>query len=72
MATSTSDSGDSRPHYRAFLVRIWRDSDGAPWRASITHVVSGELYKFAELPMVWQHIQHQLGTETDRKGSDGS
>lgn len=72
MAKSTGRTGDSRPHYRAFLVRVWRDRESAPWRASVTHVVGGELHKFTELPEAWEHIQQQLDTEADGEEVDGS
>jgi hypothetical protein len=39
----------SLPHYRAYLVRLWRDDAQEPWRASAQSVQSGEVVRFATL-----------------------
>jgi hypothetical protein len=59
-------------NYHAYLIRIWRDNDQAPWRAATTHVGTGEIHKFASLPLLWLYLQSQLGTLAEESGPDPS
>lgn len=60
-------------NYHAYLVRIWRDNEQAPWRGSATHVTTGEIHKFATLPLLWRYLQSQVGATADEaNGSDSS
>jgi hypothetical protein len=70
MTAGRTEGQDSHPTYRAFLVRLWRDSEHSPWRASITHVVTGEVHKFADPQLVWTHIQLQL--EANDRGAEAT
>jgi hypothetical protein len=70
MTAGRTEGEDSDPTYRAFLVRLWRDSEQSPWRASITHVVTGEVHKFADPQLVWAHIRRQL--EASNKGVEAA
>jgi hypothetical protein len=47
-------------NYHAYLVRIWRDNEQAPWHASTTQVSTGEVQKFADVQMLWRFLQLQL------------
>ena len=60
MTPGREEPPTSIPNYRAYLVRIWRDSEQAPWRATVTFVQTGEVRKFADPQMVWAFIQLQL------------
>lgn len=44
-------------NYCSYLIRIWREKETAPWRASITHVLTGEIHKFADPQMVFDYLQ---------------
>ena len=58
-------------NYHAYLVRIWRDNEQAPWRAATTHVASGEIHKFANVQMLWGYLQLQLETpDVEANGLD--
>ena len=42
---------NTRVHEHVFLVRTWKEADvanNAQWRASVTHVKSGERYYFTD------------------------
>jgi hypothetical protein len=47
----TNDSTNSRflVNYTAYLLRLWQDSDQAPWRASAQCARTGEKFMFAKL-----------------------
>lgn len=58
------------PDYRAYLVRLWRDSERGPWRATLTHVLTAEVHKFGDPHMVWAYIQRQLEDEVEKGKPD--
>jgi hypothetical protein len=43
--------------YQAYMVRIWRDSQHAPWRASTQCVQTGEKRLFADLHTLFAFLQ---------------
>lgn len=51
------------PNYRSYLIRLWRESEAAPWRASVTHVVTGEIRKFATAELLFVTLQGELTDE---------
>ena len=60
-SAGTDNDGQSLElNYYAYLIRIWRDSQHAPWRASVTHVISGDVHRFADPQLAWAHILAQL------------
>lgn len=64
-------SKNSPPHYRAYLVRLWRDGETGPWRASVTHVVTAEVHKFASPQLLWAYLQRQLEEQPEKdNGND--
>jgi hypothetical protein len=64
-----------RPHnYDAFLVRIWRDSQETPWRASVQTVEDGRTIHFNNLQAVYaflelRSIKRDLGKSDSNSGS---
>ena len=46
-------------HYQSFLVRLWRDSPSAPWRASAQNILTGEEQRFANLESLFVFLQSQ-------------
>ncbi len=51
------------PNYRSYLIRLWRESEAAPWRGSLTHVVTGEIRKFATAELLFATLQGELAAE---------
>ncbi len=47
--------------YAAYLLRLWRDGDGAPWRASLENTATGETKPFAEIGMLMAFIKYLTG-----------
>ncbi len=56
MGTSNSESED----YRVFLLRFWRETAEAPWRATLEDPHSGEKRSFATPDHVWVFLQDKL------------
>ena len=48
------------PNYHAYLIRIWRDTEKTPWRASVTHVETGEVHRFGSPDLAWEYLQARL------------
>ena len=51
----------TQPDYLAYLLRLWRDGDGAPWRASLENTSNGEAKPFAEIRMLTAYLEHITG-----------
>jgi hypothetical protein len=45
--------------YHSFLVRLWQDSPGAPWRASAKNVLTGEERRFATMESLFVFLQSE-------------
>jgi hypothetical protein len=43
--------------YEVYVVRVWRDGDGAPWRAWVQRVQTGEERQFASLEGLFVWLQ---------------
>lgn len=46
---------DSRD-YRAFLLRLWREGEGLPWRATLEDPHTGERFNFATLERLFEFL----------------
>lgn len=46
--------------YVAFMVRMWRDSARAQWRASAQSVHTGETVRFASIPMLLHYLHEHV------------
>jgi hypothetical protein len=57
--------------YQAFLVRLWRDSAQAPWRASLAHVATGEVVKFSSPQMLWSYVEQLLEAQPEEPNTAG-
>lgn len=51
--------------YLAFLIRLWKDRAGSPWRASIENPHTGERASFAELPLLFEYLQDRTSGSSD-------
>ncbi|MCA9958256.1 MAG: hypothetical protein R3E31_01700 [Chloroflexota bacterium] len=53
--------GDQKAHdYRAYLLRLWRESESAPWRASLENPHTGERVRFANDEQLFTYLQEQM------------
>ena len=46
--------------YVAFMVRMWRDSARSQWRASAQSVHTGEVVRFASVPMMLHYLHSHV------------
>ena len=51
----------TQPDYLAYLLRLWRDGDGAPWRASLENTSTGEAKPFAEIRVLTAYLEQMTG-----------
>jgi hypothetical protein len=54
------DPMPSRAETHSYLLRIWRDSVDTPWRASIVHIMTGEVVKFGDAHEIYAHLKRQM------------
>ncbi len=47
-------------YYKSFLVRVWRDGDDCPWRASVTHVQTRETQQFINVQALFIYLNDQV------------
>lgn len=66
--TTPNSNEDNRINYRAFLVRVWHDSDGQAKFASAEKIPSGETIRFGELSKLFTYLigaDSSLDADTD-------
>ncbi len=51
-------------NYFSFLLRAWRDHEGAPWRFSLEGTRAGEVVRFTELQGLVTFLENQAGIES--------
>lgn len=55
------------PHYHAFLIRLWRDGDRAPWRISVKNAHTGESRFFSSLDELLAFLARMAGNSPEDK-----
>lgn len=53
------DNAELRDTYRAYLIRLWRDTPDAPWRVSAQSTETGEIIRFADLKALYSFLDSQ-------------
>ena len=56
--------------YVAFMVRMWRDSARAQWRASAQSVHTGETIRFANIPMLLRYLHSHVGHDASHDDNE--
>lgn len=56
-------------NYFSFLLRLWRESDSAPWRASLEDPHTGQRRNFARLQDLFQAIEEETSKQVDKEES---
>jgi hypothetical protein len=59
MTTRMNNALPNPSFYCAFLVRLWRDTPDAAWRASAQSVQSGETVRFGSLQALFEFLDAQ-------------
>ncbi|MFN8496887.1 MAG: hypothetical protein U0641_03460 [Anaerolineae bacterium] len=60
-----SDHLQSPARYHSFLVRLWQDGAGGPWRASAHCVQTGDTLRFASVEAMFAYLAERLGVPLD-------
>ena len=50
--------------YLAYLIRLWQETPGAPWRASTQDVTTDERRGFANLESLFAFLMEQVAQES--------
>ncbi len=50
----------SEGSYVAFMIRMWRDSGGSHWRGSAQSVHTGEVVRFASIPLLLHYLHSHV------------
>jgi len=47
--------------YRSYLIRLWREGPGGPWRSQVHCVGTGQERRFADLAGLFGFLESELG-----------
>ena len=61
--SAQSSGGSSSRRYHAFLLRLWQEEEGAPWRIQMEHPHTHEVVGFASLERLMQFLDEKLTSE---------
>ena len=53
------DKAELHDTYRAYLIRLWRDTPQARWRVSAQSTETGEVIRFADLKALYAFLDSQ-------------
>jgi hypothetical protein len=53
--------------YHSYLLRLWKDGDHTPWRASLEDPRNGTQLNFAELKQLVAYLEKETGEEIGRR-----
>jgi hypothetical protein len=56
-------------NYFSYLLRLWRESDAKPWRASLEDAHTGERRNFARLQDLFKAIEEETSKQVDQETS---
>jgi hypothetical protein len=57
--------------YHSYLLRLWKDGDNTPWRASLEDPRNGTQLNFAELKQLIVYLEKETGEELAGPGNAG-
>jgi hypothetical protein len=52
--------------YLSYLLRLWREGEEAPWRASLESVSTGQVHRFGDVEAMWRFLWEQLERGDDQ------
>jgi hypothetical protein len=61
--SAQASGGSSSRRYHAFLLRLWQEEEGAPWRIQMEHPHTHEVVGFGSLERLMQFLNETLTTE---------
>lgn len=51
----------AQPHYKSYMLRVWREGQEGGWRATLESVTSGEVRAFAHLDQLVAFLEENGG-----------
>lgn len=58
--------------YRSYLVRLWREAPGEPWRCHLHSVGTGQERRFATLARLFEFLEAEASGDASSHGGEGS
>jgi hypothetical protein len=55
------------PNYISYLLRLWRENDAAPWRASLEDAHTGERRNFARLQDLFRLLEEETSKQVNKE-----
>lgn len=55
-----NDSHNQPVNYCSYLVRLWRTQHEVTWRASVQHVQTGDIIRFADIESLCRYLQSHV------------
>ena len=55
------------PRYRAYLLRLWQEQPGAPWRVMLQEVEGDQEWRFCDTTQCFDFIQQRLHKEQNER-----
>ena len=64
------DMARRNPNYSSYMLRLWRQKEGSPWRFSLESVATGEKQPFSDLDAMFAYLNAQIGFAPEIKGNN--
>lgn len=61
--SAQTSGGSSTRRYHAFLLRLWQEEEGAPWRIQMEHPQTHDVVGFHSLERLMQFLNETLTSE---------
>ena len=55
--------------YQAYLLRLWREDETSPWRASLQEARAGQLLNFASVAQLIAYIEQKTAAMAQRQAN---
>jgi hypothetical protein len=56
---------DKPKDYHAYLLRLWRDGEDSPWRATLQDPHTDHTYGFSTMQQLYQFLKAQTQSKTE-------
>ena len=55
------------PRYQSYLLRLWQEQPGAPWRMLLQEVEGDQQWRFSDAAQCFEFVQQQLRKEQNER-----
>ena len=63
--------GTDPTRYRSYLLRLWREAPGTPWRCQVQCVGSGRVLRFEAEARLFEFLEAELGHADQMPAGEG-